>query len=752
MNNHYQEEPIHQIGCIQPHGVLLVLKEPELKIIQASQNIADHLGILTEELLGKNLDTLLNENQINKINQYLEKKEFQGVSCLELTVTTQKDEKLSYLGNIHRYDQVLLLELERYIHQEDISLIDFYQGSQISIDQIKNNLTFEEICQISAQEIRKISRFDRVMIYQFDHDWHGKVIAESKIENIESYLGLHFPAEDIPPISRHLFSLQPLRLIPDINYQPIGLLPANNPITENRLDLSYSLLRGVSPIHIEYLRNMGVAASMTISLLKDGQLWGLIACHHKTPKFVSPGIRIACKSLAKILKLELTNLLKTGDFQYNLHIQETEKKLLESISTSEDFLNGLVEQKINILGLFKANGAAIYLEDDYETVGECPDKKQVLDLIKWLHKKYDQPIFYTNNLPNIYTKSEAYKSVASGILVIILCNNPCQYILWFRPEEKQIVNWAGSPNEIVHIDENKKLHPRNSFKQWEEVVRGKSLPWQPVEIEAALELRKSILEIGFQQMNKVSKFNHELKQKNQDLDAFAYIASHDLKEPLRGIYNYANFLLEDYSDRLDDNGVYQLETLVRLSKKMGDLLDSLLEYSRLGRVDFSYEEVNLNEVIEQVLDMIKGRWEENSVTLNIPRFLPTIKADSARLHDLYMNLLSNSIKYNDKEEKIIEIGYFTPEEMASSFSKPKLDELNQPHLIFYVSDNGIGISSEHKSKIFQIFKRLHPPEHYGGGTGIGLTIVQKIIERHRGYIWIDSIVDQGTTFYFTLTQ
>ncbi len=750
MNNCYQEFPTHKIGCIQSHGILLVLKEPELIILQASQNTDAHLGISCNELLGKRLNIIIDENQITKVIRYLETKDFQGVDCLELSGVNRNNEKLFYIGNFYRHDQVLFLELEKYLPQEEVSLIHFYQASEFSISQINNNLDLEKLCQISAQEIRKLSGFDRVMIYQFDQDWHGKVIAESKIDDIESYLGLHFPAGDIPPLARHLFSLQPLRFIPDVNYQSVEFLPNNNPVTQEALDLSYSILRGVAPIHLEYLQNMGIAGSMTISLVKNNQLWGLIACHNKTPKFVSVGVRMACKLFSKVLTLELTNLIENKDFRYKLQIQSKEKKLVESISKQDNFPQNIIEHKSDLLNLFDAQGLGIYVGDTYNTIGDCPNQEQVIELIKWIEDSNSEPIFYTNQLSSIYPKAKVYKTIASGVLVMKLSNNPWQYILWFRPEEKQVVNWAGSPNELVYIDKNQKLHPRNSFTQWKEIVDAKSLPWQKIEIQTALQLRKSILEIGFKQMNKLTKLNDELQQKNQDLDAFAYIASHDLKEPLRGIYNYANFLLEDYSDRLDEDGLYQLETLVRLSKKMGNLLDSLLEYSRLGRADFSYEEVDLNEVIEQVLDMVKGRWEENSVTLNIPRPLPIIKADSARLHDLYMNLISNSIKYNDKEKKVIEVGYLNKEEMLSQFSYEKVHDLNHTQLIFYVRDNGIGISPEHENKIFQIFKRLHPPETYGGGTGIGLTIVQKIIERHGGKIWIDSIVDQGTTFYFTL--
>jgi signal transduction histidine kinase len=227
--------------------------------------------------------------------------------------------------------------------------------------------------------------------------------------------------------------------------------------------------------------------------------------------------------------------------------------------------------------------------------------------------------------------------------------------------------------------------------------------------------------------------NTELAASNRELDDFAYIASHDLKEPLRGMHNYSNFLLEDYADKLDEEGIERLRTLVRLSQRMEHLINSLLEYSRVGRVDLAMESVNLNEILADVVDSLQIQLTENNVTLRIPRPLPRVICDRVRVGEVFQNLITNGMKYNDRSEKWIEIGY--------TDGKPP---------VFYVRDNGIGISPKHQDSIFRIFKRLHSRDKYGGGSGAGLTIVRKIIERHAGKIWLDSTVGEGTTFYFTL--
>jgi PAS domain S-box-containing protein len=227
--------------------------------------------------------------------------------------------------------------------------------------------------------------------------------------------------------------------------------------------------------------------------------------------------------------------------------------------------------------------------------------------------------------------------------------------------------------------------------------------------------------------------NVELSRSNQELDDFAYIASHDLKEPLRGIHNYATFLIEDYGERLDNEGHAKLETLKRLSQRMEALINALLEFSRVGRLDLAMKPVDLNQVMRDVKDSLRVSLEETRTEVRIPRALPVVEGDRVRVGEVFYNLVTNAMKYNDKPERWIEVGW---------------KEGAPP--VFYVRDNGIGIREKHQESIFRIFKRLHAREAFGGGTGAGLTIVKKIVQRHGGRIWLESAFGEGTTFYFTL--
>jgi signal transduction histidine kinase len=241
-----------------------------------------------------------------------------------------------------------------------------------------------------------------------------------------------------------------------------------------------------------------------------------------------------------------------------------------------------------------------------------------------------------------------------------------------------------------------------------------------------------------QRAEELQRLNAELERSNRELDAFAYIASHDLKEPLRGIHNFSHFLLEDYADRLDAAGVDKLRTLMRLTRRMESLIESLLHYSHVGRAELAMENTDVQEVVEETLELLAARLQADQVEVRIPARLPVVRADRVRVGEIFNNLIANAVKYNDKARKWVEIG------CASS---PGEDGAMRH--VFHVRDNGIGIAEQHYEAVFHIFRRLHGREEYGGGTGAGLTIVRKIVERHGGSIWLVSQPGVGSTFYFT---
>jgi len=729
-------EPIHIPGLIQPHGALLVLEEPNLNIIQVSSNTEAIIGRLPEALLGKPLSVLLSSKQIQLIRQCLSD-DSEIINPIHLSIKLV-NKLLHFDGILHRLGSIIILELEPKKAKDKTDFFLFYQQLRRSVPQIQQAPGLMEMCEIVVKEIRRITGFDRVMIYRFEEDESGYVIAEETNQDI-AYLDLHYPASDIPKQARQLYTLSWLRLIPTVSYQPITLIPDLNPLTNQPLDLSQSVLRSVSPLHLEYLENMGVSASMSISLMQEKKLWGLIACHHASPKYTPYNVRAICQFIGQIMSVELMNKEALEDIDYKRQLKSLQTQFIEALSQAEYFLDGMVGLGSEILNLVNATGAVICSGKQYMSVGETPSQEEVSALLDWIKPSFQHSLFQTRSLSKDYPAAVSFKAIASGVIALEISKAHHNYMLWFRPEVLKTVNWAGNPNKPVEIsqDGNVRMSPRKSFDTWKETARGYALPWKDCELEAVTELRSLIVGVVLRQADELASKNFELQRSNEDLDSFAYIASHDLKEPLRGIHNYANFLMEDYEQLLNEEGVTKLATLVRLTQRMEDMINSLLHFSQLGRADLTRKKVSLNELVQQAISTLTITRPQNEVEFRIPYLLPSIECDAAQIRELFTNLISNAIKYNDKINKWIEIGF-------------DLGNTGSSYHTFYVRDNGIGISQEYFEKVFQVFRRLHDRDEFGGGTGVGLTITRKIVERHGGRIWIESTPTQGSTFYFTL--
>ncbi|WP_244329102.1 ATP-binding protein [Tolypothrix sp. PCC 7910] len=734
-------EPIHIPGSIQPHGMLLALTEPELTIVQVSQNTDEILGIAATELINQPISRLLDAQQIDFLRNCLGQEDLTLVNPIELTIAVGENAR-AFDGIIHRSDSLLILELEPVLHEKNYTFFNFYHLVKVALSKVQNASTLDELCQIIVKHVRQMNSFDRVMIYRFDENWHGTVIAEDKPEHLSPYLSLRYPASDIPKQARQLYRDNWLRLIPDVDYQPVPLLPNHNPITNQSTDLRHSILRSVSPLHIEYLHNMGVKASMSISLLKNQKLWGLIACHHESPKYVPYEIRSACEFLGQMASLELTAKEDSENAEYKMQSKSVQAKLVEYMAAEENFVDGLLGQEPNLLDLVNATGAAVCINGEYQTLGRTPQHREIEQLIKWLSQHTQEEVFHTNSLSQVMPEATAWKDVASGLIALSISKSQNSYLLWFRPEVLQTVDWAGNPHKPVEVsdDGSFRLSPRKSFDLWKEILQQQSLPWENYEIEAVWNFRSAIVGVVLRKADELAKMNVELQRSNDELDAFAYIASHDLKEPLRGIHHYSSFLIEDYGNTLDEEGKSRLRTLIRLTQRMENLIDSLLHFSRLGRVELDIQPTDLNDLVQRVLDVLSARIQESGAVIRIPRPLPTIMCDRVQVSEIFTNLIANGIKYNDKSEIWVEVGYLDPV------------SIYQQSTTFYVRDNGIGIRDRHFESIFRIFKRLHGPTQYGGGTGAGLTIAKKVVERHGGNIWVESTYGEGSTFYFTLQE
>ena len=761
-------EPIQIPNAIQAHGILVTFTETDLTILQVSQNCAVFLGIKPADLLGQTLAVVMDEQQLAMMRGCINT-DFENVNPLRLWLQVQ-GKSTGFEGIVYRSDGVIVLELEAIVTNDfsqqstailasdalaqrlrqghTVNFFDFYKFVKTPLGRIQNTQTLAELATQTVAAIRNLTGFDRVMLYRFAEDGSGHVIAENKIEGAASFVGLHYPASDIPKQAKELYRLNLLRIIPDALYVPVLLEPTLNPMTNAPLDLSLSVLRSVSPMHTEYLSNFGVRASMSISVLRDRQLWGLIACHHSTPKQLSYETRTICEFLGQVISVEVGAKADAADLDYKIQIQAAQARFVKTLVSCQTLGDGFTQSPQDLCELVGATGVVFCERDRVTCFGKTPPDTAIADLLTWVDTQIGEHAIYSSNLlVSEYPALLPSKDIASGLLALRVSQIHRTYLLWFRPEVIQTIEWGGEPNKPIAIDENNQLRmtPRKSFERWKQTVQLQSLPWKACEIEAALGLRIEIIGIVLQKADELAVINAELERSNIELDSFAYVASHDLKEPLRGIHNYSTFLIEDYGDKLGADGTHKLATLLRLTQRMENTIDSLLHYSRLGRAELVRQPVDLNEIVENVIEMMKIS-QPSPVQFQIPRILPTVTGDLTLITELFTNLISNGIKYHERDPKSIEIGYILPTE--SDERVPEM--LNRSRCVFFITDNGIGIRTRHFENIFKIFKRLHPASKYGGGTGAGLTIAKKVVERHGGKIAVVSVLGEGSTFYFTL--
>jgi chemotaxis family two-component system sensor kinase Cph1 len=733
--NRLKQPSINILTQIQPHGVLLVLQEPELTVLQVSKNTSMAFGISPEALLGKSLEDILDSVQVERFREGLSSENLDLINPTKVWVKRKGSDFLVFDAIFHRSaDGFLILELEPALTQENIPFLSFYHLAKASINQLEGTSNLQDFCQIIVREVRSVTGFDRVMLYKFDADGHGEVVAEEKLEEMEPYMGLHFPESDIPQPARKMFVSNWIRTIPDAHAEPVELFPAKNPITNQPIDLTLSILRSPYSCHQEYLHNMGVGSSLTISLMKDQKLWGLIACHHRTPMYVSYELRKACEFLGRLIFAEISTREEAADYDYRMKLAHVQSTLIEQMAQEDNFVDGLLQQEPSLLDLANATGAAICLGGRWSTIGQTPSEEELNYLVQWLAKTVEEDVFHTDALPLLYTDAQRFKDVASGLLAIPLSKR--SYILWFRPEVIQTVNWGGDPNkayELKRSGSDLRLSPRKSFELWKETVRLNALPWKLVEVKAALELRKAIVNIVLRQAEELAVLAQDLERSNGELKKFAYVASHDLQEPLNQVTNYVQMLEMQYNDELGEDAKEYIGFAVEGVSLMQTLIDDVLAYSKVDLQGIEWELTDVATALTQAFNNLRGRIAEVEATITYDP-MPMIVADGTQLMQLFQNLIGNAIKFRRTNEPLrIHVGV----------------ERQEDAWLFSVKDNGIGIDPQFSERIFVIFQRLHTRDEYPG-SGMGLAICKKIVECHRGKIWVESELGKGSTFYFTI--
>lgn len=737
-----ESEPIHIPGTIQPHGFLLGIKKGDSRIEFCSANTSDFIGLAPEMLLGKQIADIFPEEQAADFAEYM-----------QLDIDPAKPFVFSWHGTsfnttIHASGGNVIMELEPF-PDGTLHLPNLYSQTRNFVAILEKSSGLPDLFQEIADETRTITGYDRVMIYRFDTEYNGEVVAESKRQDLPSFANQKYPHTDIPAQARELYIRNPLRMIADINYTPVPLLTIDDtPEKGNHsLDLSLSILRSVSPMHIEYLKNMGVGATLTISLLQNHKLWGLIACHHYSPKILPHYTRLSALLQGHFLTSQIAVREVAEEFSI---AEEVDKALVESLTLlheSENFIK-TCHQSASLLKLANATGAAIFYDGVLYKNGLVPADADLIQLFKYLSLTYPNKGIETARLLDIYPDAPSICKYGAGIIYHSMAPGENDGIIWFRKERVETINWAGNPDKaILPNEEGVRLSPRKSFELWMEIVKDKSIPWRKSEINAASSFSYALQKhVNFRfirsQEDKNRRLNQELQLANKELANLNWISTHDLKEPLRKIQIFASKVLDREDPDLSVQVKDSVERMRFAAEKMQMLIEDILAYSKAGTMEKVFVTTDLDVVLDSVLAELRDTMEEKHVSIHAGR-LPAVSIIPFQIHQLFVNLISNAIKFVKPEVKP-EITITADIVNGGQVPYAKTFKEQSYHRISF-ADNGIGFEKEYEQKIFDIFQRLHPSHKYPG-TGIGLAICKKIMENHQGFIDATSVPGEGSVF------
>ena len=525
-------EPIHIPGSIQPFGFMLILSQ-EFVVLGASENVGQFIGKEFDQIARRRLEEVFTETAVRAIAMRLETINspdmVERLFAIDLLGTGAPFDVAVHLSGLN-----LIIEAEPSFKESDINSGDLVRAMLARVGAARS---YEQFAREAARQMKLLTGFDRVMVYRFEQDGAGEVIAEAAERHLESFLGLHYPASDIPKQARILYQRSWLRIIADISAKPVPLVSAFAG-SRDPIDLSMSVLRSVSPIHIEYLQNMGVGASMSVSIMREGKLWGLFACHHYSARRIAFERRTAAELFGQMFSWILEAREREIDVAYEAKAREMQDRMVSTIGSQTEATEAIARSVEDFRGIIECDGVGVWTDGHMTLRGETLTKEEFTDFVKFLNRVSPGRVFSISDLGAVYKDGKNFADRVAGVLAVPISRSPRDYLMFFRREVARSVTWAGDPNKpMISGPLGDRLTPRKSFEAWREVVRGQSIPWRDADLRIAESLRITLLEVILRLTDITEKERKNAQERQELLIAELNHRVRNILSLIRGLIN-----------------------------------------------------------------------------------------------------------------------------------------------------------------------------------------------------------------------
>lgn len=722
------DEPIHIPGYIQSFGYLIGIETTSLTISFFSENISDVFKIEhCEDLFGKKL------SQFPEVFQtVIDSDIFKDVGFLSKRENETYFDKITVAGkqyhfSVFRANDYIFLEFEAVYENPNKRITNKYDNFYI----IDNE---QEIWDQLLNTISNIINYDRIMVYKFMSDGSGKVISEKTNNHLESYLGLHYPEHDIPRQARELYKKKRKRIFSDVYSHPVRILSRSG----KSIDLTFAASRAMSPIHGQYIKNSGASSSFSISIIIDDQLWGLVTCQNSEPKHIDLEDRVQAGIFTVLASNAYSSFKSKKELEYRIDLNEKLYALKSEFLEHGSLFESLDFNKSELRLMPKADGLAIISDNEIVTDGITPDREIINNIVNWAYENTSDNVFISNSFLKDYGSELNLNSDTAGIIIYFVERSKKEILIWFRKEFDEHINWAGNPEKKIETfskngEEIRTVSPRESFQVFTENIKGKSKRWSSKNQIAVHLIRDLIFETSHKQYITIKKLNDQLKKVNEELDSFSYTISHDLGTPLTVMKLNAQMLLNSLGD-IADKDKNKINSIIGEIDNMAEMMQNVLQLSRAKHSEIQLETIETNLTIRKITENAKITYDSQK-SMVVIKECPEVLADKTMLHQVFLNIINNAVKYSsDREQPIIEI------EGTEAGDQ----------IIYRIKDNGIGIPEENKHRMFKIFNRMDNAKKFKG-NGVGLSIVHRIMNRLGGNVDYESN-KEGTCFILTFQK